>query len=223
MLVSFIWVEFLTPLYADPMASASYRITRTVISNGGAAMGSTSFNLNATICQSSPPSDPTSPPLSTNYELFSGFWFILFFQADSDNDGLPDILEESGCTKPFDADTDDDGLLDGDEDVNHDGSISAGETDPCLNDTDDDGIQDGTESGVTLRDIGPDTDTEFFIPDEDPSTTTDPLDYDTDNDGMSDGEEDADHNGAVNDGETDPNVFDPSTAAPWIPFLLLED
>ena len=113
-------------------------------------------------------------------------------------------VEVSAKTTGNDADTDDDGLADGTEDANHNGIVDSGETDPCNVDTDGDGIQDGTEAGLTLLDIGTDTDGNIFISDTDPNTTTDPLSLDTDQDGMSDGEEDANHNGMVDEGETDP-------------------
>jgi hypothetical protein len=141
---------------------------------------------------------------------------------DTDGDGLPDSLENTTCIDPFDADTDDDGISDGVEDANHNGVMDYGETDPCDIDTDDDGIQDGTELGHTLDDIGPDTDTDIFQPDIDPSTTTDPLDADTDDDGLLDGEEDTNHNGRVDPGESDPNIRD-SRAMPWLQLLLLGD
>ena len=143
-------------------------------------------------------------------------------EIDSDGDGLPDSLENTTCTDPFDADTDDDGISDGVEDANHNGVVDYGETDPCDIDTDDDGIQDGTELGYTLYDIGPDTDIDIFQPDLDPESTTDPLDDDTDNDGLLDGEEDTNHNGRVDPGESDPNIRD-SRAMPWLQLLLLDD
>jgi hypothetical protein len=142
---------------------------------------------------------------------------------DWDCDGLPDSLENTTCTDPFDADTDDDGISDGVEDANHNGVVDYGETDPCDIDTDDDGIQDGTELGYTLDDIGPDTDTDIFQPDLDPSTTTDPLDEDTDDDGLLDGEEDTNHNGRVDPGESDPNIRDSRATMPWLQLLLLGD
>ena len=52
-------------------------------------------------------------------------------------------------TNPKDADTDDDGLSDGNE-------ISARGTDPTKADTDGDGLQDGTELGVTTGVPDPD-------------------------------------------------------------------
>jgi len=146
-----------------------------------------------------------------------------FGHADSDGDNLPDLLEDSICTESYDADTDDDGISDGVEDANRNGLVDTGETDPCLTDTDGDGIQDGTEIGLTQDDIGPDTDTGVFIPDADPSTTTDPLNVDSDGDGFLDGEEDLNHNGVVDGNETDPNTADQRKAMPWIPLLLLNE
>ena len=80
--------------------------------------------------------------------------------ADSDDDGLPDGQEIALGTDPFDPDTDDDGLTDGDE-------VHVHGTDPLDPDTDDDGLDDGLE--VTLG--------------------TDPLDPDTDDDGIPDGQD----------------------------------
>jgi hypothetical protein len=125
--------------------------------------------------------------------------------VDSDNDGLLDTIEAILGTDPNDADTDNDGIPDGVEDANHNGVVDEGETDPCNADTDGDGIQDGTELGYTLDDIGPDTDTNVFQPDLDSSTTTDPLNSDTDGDGLTDGQEDTNHNGMFDPGELDPN------------------
>jgi len=125
--------------------------------------------------------------------------------TDTDEDGMPDSLENTTCTDPNDADTDDDGIPDGVEDANQDGAVDFGETDPCNLDTDGDGIQDGTELGYTLADIGPDTNTGVFQPDLDPASKTDPLDVDSDEDGIPDGVEDANYNGRVDAGETDPS------------------
>ncbi|MEK7705243.1 MAG: Ig-like domain-containing protein [Myxococcota bacterium] len=101
---------------------------------------------------------------------------------DSDQDGLSDAEEIAAGTDPNDSDSDDDGVADGSEpdwdlDTDGDGLINA--LDP---DADNDGILDGIESGVT-----------------------DALDADTDGGGASDGAEDANHNGVIDDGETDPN------------------
>ena len=88
-------------------------------------------------------------------------------------------------TDPSDADSDDDGLPDGAEDLNADGqtvntigdsgSSGTGETDPNLFDSDSDGLSDGDEVNGTgpLMGVG----------------TTDPLDADTDDGGTQDGTE----------------------------------
>ena len=73
-------------------------------------------------------------------------------QLDTDADGLGDLCE-TGCNSPTDGDSDDDGLLDGVEDINTNGAVDIGETNGCLADTDDDGLQDGTELGLTLEDV----------------------------------------------------------------------
>jgi hypothetical protein len=126
--------------------------------------------------------------------------------VDSDGDGLSDELENLYlCLDPTDADSDDDGIIDGVEDANQNGTVDSGETDPCDRDTDGDGIQDGTEQGYTTG-HPTDTDPGVFQPDLDPATTTDPLDVDSDHDGLLDGEEDPNFNGQVDPGETDPTT-----------------
>lgn len=143
--------------------------------------------------------------------------------SNYDGDGLSNTIEVQICTNSLDADTDDDGILDGDEDADHDGvlGLADNETHPCNPDTDGDGILDGAEVGLTADDIGPDTDPSVFQPDEDPSTTTDPTLADTDGDGVSDGEEDWDKNGQVDPGEGDPNDEGslPNNTAPTTPSL----
>jgi len=131
--------------------------------------------------------------------------------GDSDADGIDDADEIPLHLDPFDADTDDDGLRDGAEalsDNDGDGRIDALDCD-----ADDDGLPDGLEVGVVL----PDADTDLatacagtggsaFVADTSPATTTDPLIADTDADSCRDGAEDADHDGAVDVGETNPRV-----------------
>ncbi len=122
---------------------------------------------------------------------------------DSDGDGLLDGEEVLIGTDPLDDDTDDDGIHDGNE-------VRVHGSDPLDPDTDGDGLYDGTEVGLTAPE-GDDTDLDegVFVPDADPATETDPTDADTDDDGVIDGDEDADHDGAVDDGEVDP--LDPDT------------
>ncbi len=118
-------------------------------------------------------------------------------------------------TDPTDDDSDDDGLIDGNEDTDGNGQVDAtlgdtgsagsGETDPDDADTDNDGLQDGTERGLDAPQ-GDDTNLTIFVVDGDTSTQTDPLDPDTDDGGVADGTEDSNQNGAVDDGERDPEV-----------------
>jgi outer membrane protein OmpA-like peptidoglycan-associated protein len=124
---------------------------------------------------------------------------------DQDDDGLNDGLETMLGTDPFDADSDDDGVRDGSEqqpgvDTDGDGLINA--LDP---DSDDDGLYDGTEQGVSTPPAGTNVGAGHFIPDSDPGTTTSPIDDDTDNGGVPDGSEDANHDGGIDTGETNPN------------------
>ncbi|MBK6512650.1 MAG: hypothetical protein IPG04_00680 [Polyangiaceae bacterium] len=127
-------------------------------------------------------------------------------ENDFDGDGLLNDEEVDIGTDPFDADSDDDGIRDGDEpnfgdDTDNDGDINA--LDP---DSDNDGLFDGTEVGNDCDDPATDEAAENCIADADGgATTTDPLDADTDDGSVSDGDEDANHNGIIDEGETDPN------------------
>lgn len=124
---------------------------------------------------------------------------------DSDGDGLPDVVERAKGLDPFDADSDDDGVPDGqeplfDHDTDGDGLINA--LDP---DSDDDGLFDGTEMGLDCAGKGTNAGRRRCVPDGDKGATkTDPLDADTDRGGVKDGSEDANLNGVVDSGETDP-------------------
>jgi hypothetical protein len=127
---------------------------------------------------------------------------------DTDGDGLTDAEEDAAGTDPDDADTDDDGVLDGlednwSDDTDGDGLINARDTD-----SDGDGLLDGTEKGLTLADLGDATDLSAggFVPDADPSTTTSMVNPDTDRGGIADGVEDFNLNGAIDDGELNPNA-----------------
>jgi hypothetical protein len=130
-------------------------------------------------------------------------------KADTDNDELSDGDEVALGIDPLDADSDDDGLLDGEE-------LGFG-ADPRRFDTDSDLLGDGLERGVSVGIPGASgidypyagTDLSVFVPDGDAGATrTDALDPDSDGDGLLDGEEDANGNGVVEPGETDPNIAD---------------
>jgi uncharacterized protein (TIGR03382 family) len=125
--------------------------------------------------------------------------------SDSDGDGLSNTEEDAIGSNPNDRDSDDDGLLDGEEpesdgDADDDGLLNV--LDP---DSDNDGLWDGLEAGTACAD----TDTRRAVrackADSDAGDSkTDPLDPDTDGDGLLDGEEDYIHNGIVDEGERDP-------------------
>ena len=126
-------------------------------------------------------------------------------RADTDRDGLRDGEEVRAGLDPLDPDSDDDGLRDGAEMMplsDTDGDLLVNALDP---DSDDDGILDGTEAGVFEPIEGTDLGAGNFVPDTDPSTTTNPLLADTDEDGLADGAEDANRNGRIDLGESDPN------------------
>ena len=91
--------------------------------------------------------------------------------ADTDGDGLDDLAElTKTATDPTNADTNGNGVLDGDEDYDEDGLCNLAEvqegTNPLLADTDYDGLTDGEEVTKYL---------------------TSPLTVDTDDDGLKDG------------------------------------
>jgi uncharacterized protein (TIGR03382 family) len=125
---------------------------------------------------------------------------------DTDGDGIVDPTEEARRSNPNDADTDDDGLIDGREpnwntDTDGDGLLNV--FDP---DSDNDGVFDGTEAGVTEAARNDDTNLRagVFAPDADPSTTTFVVLADSDRGGVRDGAEDPDHDGRAGNGELDP-------------------
>ena len=148
---------------------------------------------------------------------------------DSDSDGLLDDLEKNTCTDPDNPDTDQDGIIDGAEDTDHDGLHDEGETDPCKADTDGDGINDGI-------DIFPNINTEWS--DNDKDGIGDNSDEDDDNDGMPDiweeangldpfknnAAQDADGDGITNLDEyqngTDPQAPENGNRRPEKPLLL---
>lgn len=110
--------------------------------------------------------------------------------VDSDGDGLSDTQEAVLGTDPNDADTDNDGLLDGME-VGPNGVLDAGETNPLDADSDDDGLSDGDEVNAT----GPLS----------AYSATDPLNTDTDGDGINDAVEAGVSTDGVNAGTSDGN------------------
>lgn len=112
------------------------------------------------------------------------------YGPDQDRDGLPDRQERALGTDPRDPDTDDDGLKDGEEDVDHDGIYdeSDHESNPLVADTDGDALNDGFEVRYG----------------------TDPTNDDTDGDCITDGLEDMNQNGDYNAG-SETNALAPDT------------
>lgn len=99
--------------------------------------------------------------------------------VDYDQDGVDDRDEiNTHGTDPVDADTDNDGLTDGEE--------LALETDPLDADTDNDGVLDGTEVDEGTDPLNPDTDGDGVDDGLERSAGTDPGVKDTDGDGIDD-------------------------------------
>ena len=107
--------------------------------------------------------------------------FVFSIDLDSDDDGLLDGEEIALGTDPDDPDSDDDGLTDGEE-------VLVYGTDPLDPDTDDDGLTDGDEVNLYGTDpLDPDTDDDNCTDGVEVNVIgTDPLDPDTDNDGITD-------------------------------------
>src|SRR5690606_27431953 len=123
------------------------------------------------------------------------------------NDGLSDGLEAFLGSDPGDADTDNDGVLDGEEnnpsdDTDRDGLINVFDVD-----SDNDALFDGTERGFDCGNPATDNSLGHCRADADSgATTTSPLLADTDGGGATDGSEDFNLDGAIDAGETDPTA-----------------
>lgn len=163
--------------------------------------------------------DPDSDRLTNAQELY--ITLTNPFLADSDGNGITDDLEhfdndnlnnfqevEKG-TDPYKEDTDEDGILDSEDDspilndADNDGLIDGDEeniydTDPNNPDSDGDGLNDGEEINVYRTDPkNPDSDFDFLLDGEDLFK----LNSDADSDGIPDGIE-------VHYLRTDPNKLD---------------
>lgn len=135
--------------------------------------------------------------------------------VDSDGDGLSDALETTLGSDPMDADTDDDGTLDGAEpnpglDTDGDGLPNILDVD-----SDNDGLFDGTEMGFDCSNPATNAANGTCIADADMGlTVTSPLDRDTDNGGVPDGAEDFNHNGTLDKGELEPTIEADDSTSP---------
>ena len=136
---------------------------------------------------------------------------------DTDGGGTNDVLEIfTDFTDPLnktddiqqaDRDDDEDGLKNGEEDINGNGIFEPelGETNPQDNDTDDDGLNDGEEKIQDTDPLNPDSDYDGLTDGEEVHNATwgptDPLVADSDKDDLNDGDEVITHG-------TNPNVKD---------------
>ncbi|MCB9730701.1 MAG: tandem-95 repeat protein [Deltaproteobacteria bacterium] len=138
------------------------------------------------------PKDKLSKPLEIDLVDTDGDGLSNCVDEDDDDDGLSDAAEASLGSNPRVKDSDADGLEDGEEDANHDGVTQSNETSPIKPDTDGDGLDDLFEATSC-----------YPVPEGDCEPTLGWL-SDTDTDGLQDGAEDANHNGIVDPGETNP-------------------
>ena len=128
-------------MQAAEMTSASYTMSSTVMSGGGAPMTSMSYKANGTLGQPSPLMDPGAPPVSLSYNLQPGFWYTL------------ETEEIIPCEGNFDGDTDVDGsdlaVFAGDF-----GRTDCASAPPCEGDFDDDDDVDGSDLAKFAADFG---------------------------------------------------------------------
>jgi uncharacterized repeat protein (TIGR01451 family) len=174
---------------ADPTTRTSTLVADS--DRGGKTDGFEDVNLNGRVDGAE-----TNPSLSADD--------VMSLAPDADGDGIPDAAERAMGSNPNDVDTDDDGLVDGKEpnaalDLDGDGALNI--LDP---DSDGDRLFDGTEAGVAVAPVGTDVSKGFFIADADTTTRTLVLVADSDQGGMGDGVEDANRNGRLDSGETNP-------------------
>lgn len=102
--------------------------------------------------------------------------------ADDDQDGLSNVREAELKTDPNKADTDEDGILDGEE-------VQKYATNPLNIDTDGDGVTDGDEIKNGTNPNAADTDGDELTDGEEREVGTSPLLRDTDHDNLNDKED----------------------------------
>ena len=138
-------------------------------------------------------------------------------QQDTDGDGLLNQQEGTYGTDPNNADSDRDGLIDGQE------VLQTG-TNPLVPDSDGDGLLDGDEVKRMTSPLNPDTDGDSSRDGDEVRLGTDPLKMDTDSDGLLDGVEvgscpdplnpDSDRDGIIDGRDLSPcDAYNPAMTA----------
>ena len=69
------------PVARGEMQSTHYRVTTTVLSGGGLAMASVSFNMDSTLGQSTALMNSADAPWSPGFDLYPGFWYTVTYYA----------------------------------------------------------------------------------------------------------------------------------------------
>ena len=126
---------------------------------------------------------------------------------DTDNDGIPDVVEDMIGSYKNNVDSDSDGLEDGEELKNWNFVIDSDETDPTDSDSDDDDLSDGLEVNTYYtQPRNDDTDGDTLLDGAEVYThITSPLNKDTDVDGYPDNQE-IDYGTDPNDAADHPGV-----------------
>lgn len=191
-----------TVAFRVPMSQASFSETGFFLISAGAdglldtaddSLVPSSFSYNpSTLFATLTPDTPIGPNLyrlsvgppvaeldGTPLPLAANSTFRLFSNSDSDGDGLPDAFEVQLGYDPGVADTDGNGILDGDEDFDGDLVSNSAEililgTNPSVEDTNEDGILDGDD----------DMDMDSVLDRDEILAGADPFSVDGDNDGF---------------------------------------
>ncbi len=84
-LMAVLFFSLANPVFAG-MQSTNFKIPTSHFSGGGAVMGATDFRMQSSAGQSTPLMDADSPPWSSSYELYPGYWYTLTAAGMADCD-----------------------------------------------------------------------------------------------------------------------------------------